>query len=247
MKICKSSTFVTAALLAIGGMAFLGCNKDETATNNAPPTPPANPTTGQKVGNTVDNAINSVSGASTQLAGAVSPTGANSLDGARKAVEGVTVKALTTNDFKDVASYFTSAQQDRVVKTKPDTKDLDDQIDAFNTAWKTKYNYEFKIKDLNVDYPDTFMHLGQDSADGTKATGIIATSHGAPEVTIPFVQESGLWKINIPNTVDGQVLHDNLLAAVKALNLAAPTWPDSDVEAAQAVTHSILAAVMNQK
>jgi hypothetical protein len=242
MKVRKSSTFVTAAILTIGGLALAGCNKDETATN--PPTTP--PTTGQQVGNAVDKGLNGLSGAATQVAGAASPTGANSLDGARKAVEGVTVKALTTNDFKDVASYFTSAQQDRVVKTKPDTKDLDDQIDAFNTAWKTKYGYAFKIKDLNVDYPDAFAHFGQDSADGTKATGII-TSPGASGITVPFVQEGGLWKINIPNSVDGQVLHDNLLAAINALNKAAPTWPDSDVAAAQAVTYSVLGAVMNQK
>jgi hypothetical protein len=247
MKIRKSSTFATAAILMFGGMALVGCNKDEAATTNPPGTPPANPTTGQKVGNAVDGAINSVSGATTQLAGALSATGANKLDGAHEAIEGVTVKALTTNDFKDVASYFTSAEQDRVVKSKPDTKDLDDQIDAFNTAWKTKYNYAFKIKDLNVEYPDAFVHFGQDSADGAKATGIIAAAHGAPEITIPFVQEGGLWKINIPNSVDGQVLHDNLLAAIRSLNQAAPTWPDSDVEAAQAVTHSILGAVMNTK
>jgi hypothetical protein len=43
------------------------------------------------------------------------------------------------------------------------------------------------------------------------------------------------------------VLHYNLLAAVTALNHNAATWPDSDTEAAQVVTHSITAAIMNQK
>jgi hypothetical protein len=244
MKYHKTSTFFTAAVLSMGALAFVGCNKEEAGNNNNPTT---NPTPGQKVGNAVDNTTRAVENAATQASAAISPTGANTLEGARKAVEGVTENALTRNNFKDVASYFAKQDEDRVVKTKPDTKDLDDQVDAFNKAWKAKYGYSFKIKDLNADYPDTFIHFEQDSADSKKATGIIATSHGAPEVTIPFVQEGGRWKIHIPDTVDGQVLHDNLLTAVTTLNQNAPTWPDSDVEATQSVTHNIMSAVMNQK
>ncbi len=247
MRKHKISTVLTATVLAIGGLVFAGCNKDETASNNPNGTSTANPTPGQKVGNAVDNTTRAVDNAATQASAVVSRTGANSLEGARKAVEGVTENALTRNNFKDMASYFTKVDDDRVVKSKPDTLDLDEQIDAFNKAWKAKYGYSFKIKDLNAVYPDSYIHFEQDSADPSKASGIIATSHGAAEVTIPFVQESGLWKIKIPDTVDGRVLHDNLLTAVKSLNQSAPTWPDSDTEAAQSITHNIMAAVMNQK
>jgi hypothetical protein len=247
MRTHRTSAFLTVALLTMGGMAFVGCNKDETATTNTTNPAPNNPTPGQRVGSVVDAATQKVDSAATQAAAAISPTGANSLDGARKAIEGVTENALTRNNFKDVAGYFTKADEDRVVKTKPETKDLDDQVDLFNTAWKNKYQYSFKIKDLNAEYPDAFIHVEQDSADPNKATGIIATSHGMPEIKIPFVQEGGLWHIDIPDDVDGKVLHDNLLAAVTSLNQNATTWPDSDTDAAQAVTHTIMGAVMNQK
>jgi hypothetical protein len=233
MRIYRTTALLSAAL-TIGGAALVGCNKDDS-------------TPGQKVGSAIDATTQKVAGAATQAAATLSPTGANSLDGARNALEGVTENALTRNNFKDVAGYFTKADNNRVVTTKPDTKDLDDQVDAFNAAWKNKYKYSFKIKDLAAEYPDAFVHFEQDSADATKATGIIALSHGMPEVRIAFVQEGGLWKINIPASVDGQVLHDNLLAAVSSLNKNAPTWSDSDADEAQAVTQSILAAVVNQK
>jgi len=250
MRTHKKLALLTTALFTIGGLTFAGCNKDESASTNPPPTsatPAASPTPGQKVGSAIDSTTQQVAGAATQAAAAISPTGANSLDGARNAVKGVIENALTRNNFKDVASYFTKADDDRVVNTKPETKDLDDQIDAFNTAWKNKYGYSFKIKDLNFDYPDTFIHFEQDSADPTKATGIIAANQAIPEVKIPFVQQGGLWRINIPDTVDGNVLHTNLLAAITSLNQNATTWPASDLDAAQTVTRSIIAAVMNQK
>jgi hypothetical protein len=235
-----------------GASALVGCNKDETASTgnsgNATTQPAQSP--GEKVGNAVSNAVNSTTKgaekAANAVGAAVSPTGADSLAGTKNAIQGVVEKATDKNNFKAVASYFTKADEERIDKTKPDTADLDAQIDAFQKAWNGKYGHNFKVKDVAADYPDSFISVAQDSADPNKATATVVASHDMPELKVPFVREGPQWRIDIPDDVDGPVLHSKLLATITTLNQGATSWPNDEVQATQAVTHAIMAAVLNK-
>ena len=101
------------------------------------------------------------------------------------------------------------------------------------------------MKDPSADFPDSFIQVVQDTSDPTKASATLMTSTG--NLVIPFLREGSQWKIDVPDNVDGQTLHDNLVAAFTALNKAAPSWPDSDAAAIQVVTRTIMAAILNQK
>jgi hypothetical protein len=225
----KQLNYLAAALM-IGGLALVGCNKEEnpTASQTQPSSRPSM-NTPEKIG------------------AALSPTGADTLMGAKKSIQGVVENATSKNDFKSVTSYFTQADEDRINKTKPDTTDLDAQIDALQKAWKGKYGRDFKIHDLNTEYPDTFLSVAQDSADANRVTATIVASHGLPELKVPFVREGSQWRIDVPDDVDGVVLHNNLLAALTAVNQDSANWPGNEADAAQAVTHHVVAAVLNKK
>jgi hypothetical protein len=245
----KSVRSLVAGLAVLGCLCVWGCNKDETTTDTRTP--------GQKAGDAVARGVDrttqaardaghGLENAATQVAGTVSPTGATSLSGMRNVLEGVAQNAANRNNFKDVCSYFLNADETRIVGTKPKTKDLDDQIDLFQKAWKDKYQTSFGVHDVDKTYDDSFVHLAQDTANPKMGTATIVASHGMPEVVVPMMQEAGKWKIDVPDTLDGAKLKANLLQAITDLIKSSSTWPDSDVEASRAVTHHVMMAVMDK-
>src|SRR5437764_120527 len=97
---------------------------------------------------------------------------------------------------------------------------------------------------------DTVQHGVDATTQGasnaaTQAAG--AASHGLPELSVPLAQEGGLYKIDVPDSVDGKVLHDNLLSAIKDLQGKSSSWPDDKAEAYREVSHRILMAVLDKK
>lgn len=79
------------------------------------------------------------------------------------------------------------------------------------------------------------------------ATVTIAASHDMPELTIPLIQEAplGKWKINVPDTVDGPKLKANLLKHLSMVADMKDKWPADVNEAYRAVSHHVLAAVLD--
>jgi hypothetical protein len=246
-----------AAVLAIGCAGVVGCNKDETKTADTR-------TPGQKAGEAVQQGVDKTVAAgqsATQRAGeaadkaaaTIAPTGATGIKGARNVFEGVVENVFDKNNFNKVASYFTKADEDRIKASKPDTADLDAAIDQFNTSWKGKYGENFGIKDNDSVFNAQFVALGTpagttgDSTAGAASTATVAASHGLAELPIPLVTEGGLYKIDVPDNVDGKALHDNLLTAIKDLQDKSSSWPDDKAEAYRQVSHRILMAVMDKK
>ena len=78
-------------------------------------------------------------------------------------------------------------------------------------------------------------------------TVTIARVENRPEVSVPLVHEalSG-WKIDVPDSEDGQRLHDNLLHSLTKLNQEQDKWPTDKAEAYRCVSHCVMAAVEDQ-
>jgi hypothetical protein len=72
------------------------------------------------------------------------------------------------------------------------------------------------------------------------AIATIPASHGLPAVNVSLMQEAGGWKIDLPNNVSGQQLHDNLLKHMTQASDMQAKWP-ADANAAElAITHHIM-------
>jgi len=78
------------------------------------------------------------------------------------------------------------------------------------------------------------------------ATVIIPASHGLPEVKVPLIHEAGGWKIDIPDSVTADKLRDNVKNALTMCKDHKDQWPADENEAFRAVSHKILAAIMDQ-
>jgi len=114
-----------------------------------------------------------------------------------------------------------------------------------------------KIKEGAKDAGQAIEHaakdvVGKDStADAAKqdlnrptATATIAASHGLPELKINLVSEyPDRWKIDLPDTIDGQKLKDNVLKHLTMVDEDKANWPADKNEAYRAVSHHLLTAV----
>jgi len=74
----------------------------------------------------------------------------------------------------------------------------------------------------------------------------VAESHGLPELKVPLIHElPDLWKIDVPDSVTGQKLYDNLLTHLTMANEQKDKWPADVNDAYRAVTHHVLIAVLD--
>jgi hypothetical protein len=85
---------------------------------------------------------------------------------------------------------------------------------------------------------DANLEKGRDVAVAT-----FPASHGLPAVNVSLVHEAGGWKVDAPNTLTGQQLHDNLLKHMTHVTEMSAQWPADVKQAEMAVSHHILAAV----
>jgi len=235
-------TWLAAGAMAVGAAGLTGCNKDETGK-----------TPGEKAGETVqkgvDGANNAAKTAGASIAANTSNRGTSNVEGVRGTLEGVVEKVGKTNDWNAMADMFTKADADRVKGTKQDTKDLDDLARKFTDAWSKKYGGDkFSVMDKDKVFAPEFVNLATDASgtkDNPKATAKIAGSGGISDLTLNFVGEGGTWQLDIPDSVDGKKLHDNLLTVMTALQDTSK-WPDDKVTASRAVAQRVLAAVMDK-
>jgi hypothetical protein len=74
----------------------------------------------------------------------------------------------------------------------------------------------------------------------------VAESHGLPELKVPLIHElPDVWKIDVPDSVTGQKLYDNLLKHLTMANEQKDKWPSDVNDAYREVAHHVLMAVLD--
>jgi len=90
---------------------------------------------------------------------------------------------------------------------------------------------------------DTNRNPGRNIASVT-----INASHGMPALDVPMIHElPDSWKIDVPDSVSVEQLHDNLLKHLTMANEAKDQWPADVNDAYRLVSHHILMAVLNME
>jgi len=151
---------------------------------------------------------------------------------------------------------------------------LDGRIAQFQKDWKAKYNENFKIHKDDVVFGNSMFtvaqgEIGKDAQlagqqippPETNKTGggdrnldkgrniayvTVAESHGLPELKVPLIHElPDMWKIDVPDSVDGKTLYDNLLNHLTMLDENKDQWPADVNDAYRLVSHHVLMAILN--
>jgi len=90
----------------------------------------------------------------------------------------------------------------------------------------------------------------KDDQNLDKGRDIATVDHSASTISrvkVPMIHEGALgkWKINVPDSVDGPKLKDNLLKHLTMADEMKDKWPADVNEAYRAVAHHVLTAVLD--
>jgi hypothetical protein len=150
---------------------------------------------------------------------------------AYKAKYGKDFKLDRDEAFTHVATIAGEVQEPQVVAANWPVAPVSPAAgEAVNAAAK-----EAGKTDANL---DSNIEKGRDVAIAT-----IPASHGLPALHCSLVQELGGWKIDIPNNITGQQLHDNLLKHLNHISDMQAKWPVDENAASLAFAHHILMGV----
>ena len=72
------------------------------------------------------------------------------------------------------------------------------------------------------------------------AIATIPASHGLPALNVSLIDELQGWRVDVPNTLSGQQLHDSLLKHLTHVSQMQAQWPADKNEAALMVAHHVL-------
>jgi len=74
----------------------------------------------------------------------------------------------------------------------------------------------------------------------------IPSSHNMSGVTLSLIHElPDQWRVDVPNTIDGQQIHDNLLKRLTYISDHLDKLPDDINDGYRMLTHSVASAVLN--
>lgn len=74
----------------------------------------------------------------------------------------------------------------------------------------------------------------------------VAASHAMPELKVPLIHElPDVWKIDVPDNVDGAKLYDNVLKHLTMANEQKDQWPADENDAYRAVAHHVLMGILD--
>jgi len=168
--------YVTAAVLAISGATFIGCDRDKTASSSgtANTNTTDTRTTGQKVGDDLKVAADKTKDTAKKAGEEVTDAAQTAGEKMQSTVGGftgananrvpvllshVTEAALTKDGLNDVVERFVDADRNRI--GKGDLKSGNEQLNAvvldIRSAWKAKYGTDFTIKEEGKIFSPQFM------------------------------------------------------------------------------------------
>lgn len=227
----KHLNWILAASMGVGGMAFMGCEKKETASNTAQPP--------------VSNRDEAARTASVAQPG--DQIGRMDLTNIYNSLGNTVENAVKKGEFDDVVGHLDKPDRDRIGNFK-DQKfaEYDGLIDKFQADWKGKYNDAFDLDNSKVFENWVKVAKVGETSDYTKVNVMFPAGHGLPELTVPMVKDAMTWKIDVPDDVSGSQLQKSLQDHLTAFDNMKDQWPADKVEAQRALAHHLFMGVMNK-
>jgi hypothetical protein len=265
----KLTHWVAAAAVSAGGFAFVSSLRaDDTVGNKVDRTVDR---TKEATGNAVDKTKEKTHDVKTNWENGRIYTMLGQVTNASLTKGGFNdlVERLNDSDRNRIGPWI----KDKNNKERLDV--LDGRIAQFQKDWKAKYGENFKIHKDDVVFGNPMFtgaqgEVGKDAqlagervpaADASKpATGgdrnlekgrniayvTVAASHSLPELKVPLIHElPDVWKIDVPDSVTGQKLYDNVLKHLTMANEHKDQWPSDINDAYRMVSHHVLMAVLD--
>jgi hypothetical protein len=256
----RKLNWLVAATLGVGGVAFVGCDRNDTASTPPNPTPPsaqrtvdktvdrtetAARDTGDRVSDTAKEAADKTAAAARTAGDKVAGVLPSSESLSHNLISDVTEAAMTKGGFDDLVERLSKADRERLhdYANGDNFADLDAKVAQLQADFKARYNHDFDIKDESKVFGN-FVSFSELKKDGFNVGTIsIADSHGMPAVTLNLESTGTAWKLDIPDTMTGEQLKMSLIKHLDMLSADKASWPADLNEAYRAFAHHVLAAL----
>jgi len=250
--------WMMAAAIGVGGAALAGCDRNNTTASNTGDAARDTARTAKNVSPATDNPRDNTAAAdnkalsnttdAARTAGSQIPgdqIGSVDLNHIYNAVHEPVTAAFKNGNAADVADYFVKADRDRIGKMQK-SDELKGSSDAFTKAWNAKYNAKFDVGD---DVLKNWLQVQKtgETKDVTMANAVIPASHGLPEVRIPLVKDDLKWRLDVPDSLDGQKTFDAVKDSLYKAGQMSAQWPSDQLEAKRHVVHSFYANLFGVK
>lgn len=191
-------SLLAAATVAVGGLAFFGCDNRDTARNTSSSTssnpPSRTDTVAQKTERAAEKTGDAIANAAEKTKDAAKEVGHDIADGARKAADkiggdkgtaaapdaediretlkGVTDAALTKGGLNDLTERLVDADRNRIGKAiGEDSPEHTALVEQFRAAWKAKYSQDFGIKDKEKVFTNQLFTVAQSEIGAAAPSG----------------------------------------------------------------------------
>ncbi len=161
----------------------------------------------------------------------------NTPDVKENSFHGLTIARGVIDDPKTVASNWPIAAVARDAATAAGTADEGDRAVTAAAAAAETAASEAKTSNDDADL-DSNIEKGNEVA-----VAMIAGSHGLPPVNVSMIREANGYRVDAPNTIGAQQLHDNLLKHLTHVGESVEQWPADEKDAAAYVAHHVMMAV----
>ena len=171
---------IASAALAAGGIGYIGCDRDDTASNTPGETAGdkvdrAMDRAGDALGNATDKTVDATRDAGAAVSDAAQRAGATirgadkgtaaapDAEGIRDVLASATEAALTEDGLNDLAERLVDADRNRLGEAfSADFAEHDALVQQFRADWKAKYGQDFNFKGAEESaLPDTLFTVRQ--------------------------------------------------------------------------------------
>jgi len=239
--------YIAAAVLAVSGATFVGCDRDQSASTSTTTTNSSSGTsstdtrtTGQKVGDNLNTAADKTKDVAKRTGEEVSDvaqtaggkikntvggfTGANA-NRVPNLISNVTEAALTKDGLDDVAERFVDADRNRIGKgdLTSGNEQLNNLVASIAADWKAKYNTDFDIHEEDKVFSSQFMTaMAGEIPKGAAGVDVKVDTDrklgGGTETNVDVDRKSG---VDSPNSASADTNRNDPGRNISTLNIPA--------------------------
>jgi hypothetical protein len=172
------------------------------------------------------------------------PAMAEDNDNARKLLSDMTDDALEKSDVDDIIEWFAAADRERMdsfEESDQQKETLNGRIQQIRNAWKAKYGHDFNVDDgAGGTFKDgTFKVMDE----GGKLMLMIPAMGDMKEVKVPLVREGGGVRIDVADSMTGEMVYNAVLETLTKVGGMSDKWPADETTAYRAVNSALLTAL----
>lgn len=167
-------------------------------------------------------------------------------DHVRDAFRRLTNDALTSGGLSNLAKRLAGADPERMrsyVDNKDNLLDLNEVVMRIRRDWKNKYGNDFKLGNADKIFSDVNISSMTTGNGVNQAVATLPEDGNLPAAKLNLARESDAWKIDLPDSVTGEILKASLIRHLDMVDHLKDRWPADQNQTYRLVARHVLRGI----